>query len=304
MNILALGVVAIDTLETPFGKVENVIGGSGTHFSYVASFFAPVHLVSIIGQDFPQEFLSLLRERQIDLSGLEIREGKTFRWSGQYGFDLNSAKTLNTELNLLNSYDPKIPKHLRACDYLFLANIDPEMQLKVLDQVKKPKISAMDTMNFWISSKKDQVIEVMRRVDVVLINEGEARQLTGEALLVKAARTILSYGPRLVVIKRGEYGALLFANDHVFSAPGLPLEKIMDPTGAGDSFAGGFMGYLAKTGQEDYQAFRKAVIAGSVMASFNVEDFSLNRLKEVNPDLITRRMAEFKHLTHFEDIHF
>ena len=302
MSILVVGSVAFDSVETPFGRVENVLGGSATYFSTSASFFTDVNLVGVIGEDFPEEELAFLRSRNIDLRGLQREQGKTFHWKGKYGYDLNEAQTLETHLNVFQSFRPQIPAAYADAEYLILANIDPELQLEVLSQVRQPRVVACDTMNFWISSKPEALKQVIARADFFIINEGEARQLTGEVNLVKAARKILSLGARNLIIKRGEYGVLMFSGDTVFAAPAYPLEEVFDPTGAGDTFAGGFMGYLANTGNLSEEGVRQAIIFGSVMASFNVEDFSLNRLKRLAYPEIEERYRSFKAMTHFEGL--
>ena len=302
MSIVVVGTVAFDTVETPFGRGENVLGGSATYFSTSASFFTDVSLVAVVGEDFPEEHVTFLHSRSIDTDGLQRSPGKTFHWSGRYGFDLNEAQTLDTQLNVLMDFQPNLPESYRDAEYLFLANIDPDLQMNVLEQVRKPKLVACDTMNFWISSKPDALRKVLQKVDIVVINEGEARQFTGETNLVKAARQIISLGCKRVVVKRGEYGVLMFTADTIFAAPAYPLEEVFDPTGAGDTFAGGFMGYLANTGDLSEEGLRQAIIYGSVMASFNVEDFSLNRMKRLEYSEIQTRYRSFKGLTHFEDI--
>ena len=302
MSIVVVGTVAFDTVETPFGRGENVLGGSATYFSTSASFFTDVSLVAVVGEDFPEEHVTFLHSRSIDTDGLQRSPGKTFHWSGRYGFDLNEAQTLDTQLNVLMDFQPNLPESYRDAEYLFLANIDPDLQMNVLEQVRKPKLVACDTMNFWISSKPDALRKVLQKVDIVVINEGEARQFTGESNLVKAARQIISLGCKRVVVKRGEYGVLMFTADTIFAAPAYPLEEVFDPTGAGDTFAGGFMGYLANTGDLSEEGLRQAIIYGSVMASFNVEDFSLNRMKRLGYSEIQTRYRSFKGLTHFEDI--
>ncbi|AJE03825.1 PfkB family carbohydrate kinase [Geobacter pickeringii] len=302
MGILVVGSVAFDSVETPFGQVENVLGGSATYFSTSASFFTDVNLVAVVGDDFPQEHVDFLRSRNIDLRGLAREAGSTFHWKGKYGYDLNEAQTLATHLNVFESFKPRIPTEYRNADYLFLANIDPELQMEVLSQVEKPRVIACDTMNFWISSKPEALRRVIENVDIFIINEGEARQFTGEVNLVKAARAILGMGVKTLIIKRGEYGVLMFSGDSVFAAPAYPLEEVFDPTGAGDTFAGGFMGYLANTGDTSEAGIRQAIIFGSVMASFNVEDFSLERLKRLDYHEIESRYRNFKSLTHFEGL--
>jgi len=300
MSVLVVGSVAFDSVETPFGMRENILGGSATYFSTSASFFTDVNLVAVVGDDFSQEHIDFLKSRNIDLRGLKREAGKTFHWKGRYGFDLNEAETLDTQLNVFQTFSPQIPAEYAAAEYLILANIDPELQLEVLDQVKKPKVIACDTMNFWISSKPEVLKKVISRVDFFIINEGEARQLTGEVNLVKAARAILAMGAKNLIIKRGEYGVLLFTTDGIFAAPAYPLESVFDPTGAGDTFAGGFMGYLASTGNFSGESVRQAIIFGSVMASFNVEDFSLDRLRTLQYSEIEERYKTFKAMTHFE----
>lgn len=302
MGIVVVGTVAFDTIETPFGKGENVLGGSATYFSTSASFFTDVSLVAVVGEDFPDEHVQFLRSRQIDLQGLQRIAGKTFHWTGRYGYDLNEAQTLDTQLNVLLDFKPVLPEGYRKTDVLFLANIDPELQLRVLDQVEKPRLIACDTMNFWISSKPEALKEVLRRVDIAIINEGEARMFTGEANLVKAAKKILAYGCRRLVVKRGEYGVLMFTDEGIFAAPAYPLEDVFDPTGAGDTFAGGFMGYLANTGDQSEESIRQAVVMGTVMASYNVEDFSLNRLQRLSYQEIEARYRAFKVLTNFQGL--
>ena len=302
MGIVVVGTVAFDTVETPFGKGENVLGGSATYFSTSASFFSEVSLVAVVGEDFPEEHIRFLKSREIDLQGLQRLPGKTFHWTGKYGYDLNEAQTLDTQLNVLLEFKPQLPEAYRNTDVLFLANIDPELQLAVLDQVKKPRLVACDSMNFWISSKPSALKEVIKRVDIVIINEGEARMLTGEPNLVKAARQIIALGCKRLVIKRGEYGVLMFSNDSVFAAPAYPLEEVFDPTGAGDTFAGGFIGYLANTGDLSEEGIRQALVFGSVMASFNVEDFSLERMKRLEYREIEARYRSFRRLTTFREL--
>jgi len=302
MSIVVVGTVAFDTVETPFGRGENVLGGSATYFSTSASFFTDVSLVAVVGEDFPDEHVAFLTSRDIDTTGLARIPGKTFHWSGKYGYDLNEAQTLDTQLNVLMEFRPDLPESYRDAEYLFLANIDPDLQLEVLRQVRNPRLVACDTMNYWISSKPEALQNVLRKVDIVVINEGEARQFTGEANLVKAARQIVSLGCKRLVIKRGEYGVLMFTADSVFAAPAYPLEEVYDPTGAGDTFAGGFMGYLANIGNLSDEGVRQAIVFGSVMASFNVEDFSLNRMKRLTYPEIETRYRSFKALTHFQGL--
>ena len=302
MSILVVGSVAFDSVETPFGRVDNVLGGSATYFSTSASFFTDVNLVAVVGEDFPQEHIDFLKSRNIDLRGLARNQGKTFHWKGRYGYDLNEAQTLETHLNVFETFKPVIPDEYAGADFLFLANIDPELQMEVLDQVRNPRIIACDTMNFWISSKPEALKKVIERVDIFIINEGEARQLSGESNLVRAARKLLGLGVKTLIVKRGEYGVLMFSSSSVFSAPAYPLEEVFDPTGAGDTFAGGFMGYLANTGDPSEEGIRQAIIFGSVMASFNVEDFSLDRLKSLDYREIEERYRSFKAMTQFQGL--
>lgn len=302
MSILVVGSVAFDSVETPFGRVEDVLGGSATYFSTSASFFTDVNLVAVVGDDFSSEHVDFLRSRNIDLTGLTRVPGQTFHWKGRYGYDLNEAQTLETHLNVFADFKPVVPDSYADADYLILANIDPELQLEVLNQVKSPRLVACDTMNYWISSKPDALWKVLERVDFIIINEGEARQLSGEANLVKAARKILARGAKNLIVKRGEYGVLMFTGTTVFAAPAYPLEEVFDPTGAGDTFAGGFMGYLANTGNLSEEGIRQAIIFGSVMASFTVEDFSLNRLKTLTYGEIEARYRSMKAMTHFQGL--
>jgi sugar/nucleoside kinase (ribokinase family) len=300
MSLLVVGSMAFDSVKTPFGERENAIGGSATYFSVSASYFTDVRLVAIVGTDFPESELEFLAGRKIDLSGLERSEGETFRWKGEYGEDLNTAHTLDTRLNVFESFRPQVPPAFRESEYVFLANIDPELQASVVGQVSAPRLVACDTMNFWIEGKREALIETFGMVDMVVINEGEVRELAGESNILKAARGILAMGPKTLVIKQGEYGALLIQKDSVFSAPGLPLDDIFDPTGAGDSFAGGFMGHLSRSGDLSDSALRQAVIFGSVMASFNVESFSFDRMRNLGRDEIEARYREFSELAHFD----
>lgn len=301
MSLLVVGSVAFDSVKTPFGEREEILGGSATYFSTAASYFTDVNLVAVVGKDFPEHDINFLKSRGINVEGLERQSGKTFRWKGEYGFQLNEANTLETHLNVFETFRPTIPQSYSDSEVVFLANIDPELQSEVLRQVNSPKIIACDTMNFWISGKRESLLNTLKSVDVLIINDGEARQLAMEANLVKAAGVIRSYGPKHVIVKRGEYGALMFNSKSVFAAPAYPLESVFDPTGAGDSFAGGFLGYLASTRNFTEASMRQAVIFGSVMASFVVEDFSLNRIRALDYEEILNRYREFKRLTHFED---
>ncbi|MBS1112036.1 MAG: PfkB domain protein [Nitrospirae bacterium] len=302
MSLLVVGSVAFDSVKTPFGEVDEVLGGSATYFATAASYFTDVAIVAVVGDDFPEEHLTFLKSRKINTAGIERKEGKTFRWKGEYGYELNEARTLDTQLNVFQSFRPKLPESYKGRRVVFLANIDPDLQREVLSQVKEPALVACDTMNFWIEGKRESLIETLKLVDILLINDGEARELSKEPNLVKAAEKILSFGPKALVIKRGEYGALMFQKGKIFSAPAYPLESVFDPTGAGDSFAGGFMGYLSNTMNFDEANIRKAIIFGSVMASYNVESFSLDRIKSLDYSEIESRFREFKALTHFEGL--
>jgi sugar/nucleoside kinase (ribokinase family) len=298
--VLVVGSVALDSVETPFGRADDVLGGSGVFFSTAASHFTPVQLVGVVGDDYPVDQLAPLAARGVDLAGLERTPGKSFRWRGRYRHDLNSAETLETHLGVFSNFRPNIPEQFRRAPFVFLANIDPRLQLQVLDQVEKPRLVACDTMNFWIESRRPELIELLGRVDLITLNDGEARQLTEQANLVKAARWILERGPRYVVIKKGEHGAFMFTPDSVFFAPAYPLESVFDPTGAGDSFAGGFIGSLAATGDLSPASMRRAVVIGSAMGSFAVEKFSNARLLEINRGDIDARVREFQKLVAFD----
>lgn len=299
MSILVIGSVAFDSVETPFGQVDEVLGGSGTYFSTSASFFTDVRLVAVVGEDFPAEHLEFLRSRGIDLSGVKTAPGRTFRWKGRYGYDLNEAQTLDTQLNVFAAFRPELPAGFEDAEYIFLANIDPDLQMEVLRQVRRPRLIACDTMNYWIGGKRDALLQTLKSVDTLVINEGETRQLAGEANLIKAAKAVLGMGPKTLVVKRGEYGVLMFTEHTVFSAPAYPLDAVFDPTGAGDTFAGGFIGYLAATGNLSEHNIRRGIVFGSVMASFTVEDFSLNRLRTLQHAEIQDRFRQIKLLTEF-----
>ena len=303
-EILVVGSVAYDSVKTPFGTAREILGGSATYFSVAASFFTRVSLVACVGHDFRSEDLLFLESRGIDLAGLEHHSGETFRWSGEYGQDMNTAQTLETHLNVFADFRPTIPEAYREVDFIFLGNIDPTLQRSVLSQVNRPKLVACDTMNFWIDGSFASLVETLKGVDVLIINDAETRQLSGEGSLPGAARKILNWGPHTLVVKLGEYGAALYQRDgeglSVFGIPAYPLEEVHDPTGAGDSFAGGFMGYLAGTGKSDRKAMRQAVVFGAVMASFNVEKFSLDRLRSLTFTEVILRYQEFEQLTRFE----
>src|SRR6185437_10668328 len=301
MTVLVVGSVALDSVETPFGKADNVLGGSGTFFSASASHLAPVQLVGVIGNDYPiAELERSFAGRPIDLAGLERADGASFRWRGRYRHDLNSAETLETHLGVFSNFRPKIPEQFRRAPFVFLGNIDPRLQLEVLTQVVKPKLVACDTMNFWIESRRPDVLALLEQVDLITLNDAEARQLTEEFNIVRAARWIMARGPKHVVIKKGEHGAFMFTKSSIFFAPAYPLESVFDPTGAGDSFAGGFMGYLARSGDLSDENLRRAVVYGSAMGSFAVEKFSVERLLEINAQDIARRVDEFHRLVSFE----
>lgn len=299
-SILVVGSVAFDSVKTPFGEAENVLGGSATYFSVSASFFSQVRVVAVVGSDFSDEHASIFKRHNVDTSGLVHADGQTFRWKGEYGFDLNEAHTLDTQLNVFESFRPDLPDAYRDAEYVFLGNIDPELQAQVLDQVRQPRVVACDTMNFWIQGKLEALRKTLARVDILVINDGETRMLGGEANLVQAANKIRAMGPRVLIVKRGEYGVLMFNEDSVFAAPAFPLEEVFDPTGAGDSFAGGFMGHLAAAESMDDATFRRAIVYGSVMASFDVEEFSLKGLSKLTKTEIEGRFGQFQRLTHFD----
>jgi sugar/nucleoside kinase (ribokinase family) len=303
MDLLTVGTVAFDTIETPFGKAEMVIGGACTYISWSASYFTNnIHLVSIVGDDFPENELQRLRDRGVNLDGLKIVEGgKSFFWAGRYHNNMNNRDTLVTDLNVLADFDPILPQAAKSARYVMLGNLTPAIQKSVLDQLDgSQKLIALDTMNFWMDIAMDELKEVIARVDLLTINDEEARQLSGEHSLVNAAKAIHEMGPKYLVIKKGEHGALLFSEDDIFFAPALPLAQVFDPTGAGDTFAGGLMGYLAKTDDISMENMKRAIIAGSAMASFCVEDFSLNKLQILSMPEINERLGRFKKLMHFD----
>jgi sugar/nucleoside kinase (ribokinase family) len=299
-SVLVVGSVALDSVETPFGRADDALGGSATYFAASASHHTRVQVVGVVGSDYPVDKLQALAARGVDFAGLERAEGESFRWRGRYRHDLNTAETLETRLGVFSHFRPKIPDQFRHAKYVFLGNIDPRLQLDVLRQVEKPKLVACDTMNFWIESRRSDLLELLGHVDLITLNDAEARQLSEHANLVKAARWIMDKGPRTVVIKKGEHGAFMFHADRVFYAPAYPLESVFDPTGAGDSFAGGFMGYLAHTDDLSEANLRRAVIFGSAMGSFVVEGFSMSRLMEIGTADITRRVADFHRLVSFD----
>ena len=303
MSLLTVGTVAFDTIETPAGKADMVIGGSATYSSWAASYLAsPIRIVSIIGEDFPANELQQLRQRGVDDEGIKVVEGgKSFYWSGRYHDNMISRDTLVTDLNVLADFDPVLNSEASTCEYVFLGNLTPDIQRSVIDQMTtKPRVIAMDTMNFWLDIALDSLMETIKLVDILIINDEEARQMSGEHSLVKASKVILEKGPRYLVIKKGEHGALLFGDDQVFFAPGLPLLEVVDPTGAGDTFAGGFMGHIARSGDLSFENMRRAIIYGSVMASFCVQAFGVERLKNLTQDDIDERYEQFKHLVHFD----
>ena len=300
MSIVVVGSVALDSLETPFGKAENILGGSATYFSVSASHFTKdIKLVAIVGDDFPQDHVDFLQGRGIDLTGLERVNGKTFHWSGRYGSNLNVAETLSTELNVFEEFAPNLPDSYRNAKYVFLANINPELQMDVLKQAENPELIVCDTMNLWISTQKKELLDVIKHVDIFVLNDAEARQLTEEPNLNKAAKKILDYGPKRVIIKKGEHGAVTFTRTSYFAAPAYPLEEVFDPTGAGDSFAGGLLGYLASTGDLSEQNINKAIIYGTVVASFSVENFGLERQRSLTREEIENRFTEMRAITQF-----
>lgn len=303
-KLLVVGTVAFDAIETPFGKTDKILGGAATYIALAAKNVAAVDaaIVSVVGEDFPEEYIQLFKERRVNLEGLEVVPGgKTFFWSGKYHNDLNMRDTLATELNVLADFEPKVPESYQDADIVMLGNLHPGVQLSVIEQMTSPpKLIVLDTMNFWMDHTLDLLIEVIKKVDVITINDEEARQLTGEYSLVKAAAKIHGMGPKYVVIKKGEHGALLFHNSHVFFAPALPLEEVFDPTGAGDSFAGGFVGYLAQSENISFENMKNAVIHGSNIASFCVEKFGTERLLSLKPEEIKNRLAEFTALTQFD----
>lgn len=303
MSLLAVGTVAFDDIETPSGRAEKVVGGACTYISIAASHFVkPVRLVSVIGDDYPQETLKYLEHRGVDLEGLQVKAGeKSFFWAGRYHASLNARDTLDTQLNVLANFDPVLPESYTTSEFVMLGNLTPQVQMRVLDQLKhKPQLIALDTMNFWMDTALADLLEVIKRIDVLIINDEEARQLSGESSLLKAARAIHNLGPKFLVIKKGEHGALLFhRGDDIFFAPALPLNEVKDPTGAGDTFAGGFMGWIAKTADTSFENMRRAVIYGSAMASFCVEDFSIEGLKGLSDAMVHRRVQQFADLVHF-----
>ena len=303
MSLLVVGTVAFDAIETPFGKTDKIVGGAASYIALASSYFTKeINLVSVVGDDFPQDFMNTLKGQGVNLDGLQIKQGeKSFFWSGRYHNDMNSRDTLDTQLNVLGTFDPIVPESYKNCEFLMLGNLMPSVQQKVLSQLpKRPKLIVLDTMNFWMDIAMPELMETLKGIDVLTINDSEARQLSGEYSLVKAAQKILAMGPKALVIKKGEHGALLFNKDEVFFAPALPLEDVFDPTGAGDSFAGGFIGYLAKTKDISFENMKRAIIFGSAMASFTVEKFGTERLIGLSQDDVSERVQEFVDLVQFD----
>jgi sugar/nucleoside kinase (ribokinase family) len=299
MSVLVVGTVAFDSIETPFGSAERILGGSAAYFALGASFFTPVRLVGVIGQDFPEEHLELFLQRGIDLEGLQREKGDTFHWRGRYHEDVNVRDTLELHLNVLSSFVPQLPDRYRDAEYVFLGNIDPAMQLEVLNQIRQTKLVVCDTMDHWIRESVADLKKVLKRIEMLVINDSEARLLSGYNNIVRAARAILKMGPKIVLIKRGEYGVLQFSDSSIFATPAYPLEEVFDPTGAGDSFAGGFLGHMARSGDTSQQGLRRAIVYGSVVASFTVEDFGVKRLTAASLDEIEERYQRFVQLTDF-----
>jgi len=300
MSVLVVGSIALDTIETPFGMANDTVGGSGTFFSAAASLFGEVQLVGVVGDDYPLEQLRFLEQRGVDLAGVEQQPGESFRWSGVYSYDLNSRETRETRLGVFADFQPKLPERFRNSEWVFLGNIDPELQLDVLRQVHAPRLVACDTMNFWISGKRDALLELLGRVNLLMVNDSEARELSGDHNLLRAARWIQRHGPEMVIVKKGEHGAMLFTKDLIFNAPGFPLEDVYDPTGAGDAFAGGFVGYLARCGGMDSENLRRAMIYGSALGSFSVERMGVERLITLQGQEVNDRVRAFHGMTTFE----
>ena len=294
MSILVLGTVALDTVKTPFGRRKHMLGGSAVHFAMAARLFVNVNLVAIIGTDFPKEYIDFLNQKGIILTSLVRDKGQTFKWEGEYQGDLNTALTLNTELGVLSAFRPSLSEEQRRIKYIFLANVDPDIQRHLLENMQSPRLVGLDSMNYWIKHKRRELLRLLKRVNIYVANDQEARALSGETNLMKAARCLYNYGPRMVLIKKGEHGVLFFSDKFIFSLPAYPTEKVIDPTGAGDTFAGGFMGYLTKAKRIDERSLRKAVVYGTVAASFNVEDFGLNKTAHLAIKDLKNRIAEFR----------
>jgi sugar/nucleoside kinase (ribokinase family) len=302
MSVLVVGSVALDSVETPFGKRDDVLGGSATYFAAAAGLLTKVSVVGVVGEDFPLAQLDFLRRRGVELDGLEAVRGKTFRWKGRYGFDLNAPETLDTQLNVFERFSPKLTPTARRAERIFLGNIDPELQMRVLDQAERPRLVCADTMNYWISSRRPQLLKLLPRVDVLMVNDGEVRQLAGESNVIKAAQAAQRLGCKAVVVKRGEYGALLVTPQHNFFAPAFPLADVRDPTGAGDTFAGGFLGLLDRLDAGDPAALCQATVMGCTIASFTVEEFSVDRLRDLDLAQVRSRFAAFRQLVHFDEL--
>jgi sugar/nucleoside kinase (ribokinase family) len=301
-DILVVGSIGFDDVETPFGRADHVLGGSTVYFAAAASLFAPVNVVSVVGTDMPLASFDFLRDRNVDLAGLQVAEGNTFHWAGKYSFDMNSRETLATDLNVYADFHPRLPSGYETSPYVFLANIHPALQTEVLRQANAPRLTMMDTMNLWIEIERDSLLETMRSVNMVCMNEEEARELSGSSSLVAASRFILGLGPRVVLIKKGENGCVMITPEGYFMAPAYPLEEVFDPTGAGDSFAGGFLGYLASCSEISDEQLRRAVVYGSAVASFTVERFSVDRLRDLSRAEIDERYREFRRFTFFETV--
>lgn len=299
MSIVVVGSVALDSIETPSGRADEVLGGSAAYFAVAASYFAPVNVVAVVGEDFPEEAKATLISPTINLDGLEVHPGRTFRWTGRYHENLNMRDTLDLQMNVVADFAPQLPEHYRQTPFVFLGNIDPGLQSRVLDQLAQPRLIGCDTISHWIENERPALEAVLKRVDVLIINEEEAQMISGAHNVVRAARQILTMGPKMLLVKRGEYGVLLFSPQSVFAVPAYPLEEVSDPTGAGDSFAGGFLGYLAESNDVSEAGLRKAIVYGSVVASFTVEDFSLRRLQSLTRDDIEQRYRQFVSLTKF-----
>ncbi len=300
MTLLVVGSIALDSVQTPFGSNADAVGGSATFFSFAASLLHPVQVVGVVGSDFPTDALNALESRGADLAGVEQKEGESFRWKGKYSYDLQSRETLETRLGVFADFNPRIPDAFQTANYVFLGNIDPELQLSVLDQIKEPALVACDTMNYWIHGKRDVLLELLRHIDVIMVNDSEARELSGDWNVYRAAKWILERGPRMAVIKQGVYGAVLVEQERIFYVPAFPLEDVCDPTGAGDAFAGGFMGHLARTDDTSTANLRRAMVFGAAMGSFAVERFSTQRFEEIGPAEVTARVREFAELVRFE----
>jgi len=299
MDILVVGSIALDMVETPFGKATDSPGGSALYFSSAASFFAPVNVVGVVGSDFDFNIIDFLKERPVDLDGVYVEDGKTFRWGGRYHANMNQRDTLNTDLNVFENFRPDIPQKYRNSAFVFLANIAPELQIQVLEQINAPKLVVLDTMNFWISGNKDVLMEVIKKVNILILNDEETLELSGKENLLHAGRKILEWGPEYLIIKKGEHGAAMLSKNSYFVAPAFPLDKVIDPTGAGDTFAGGFVGYLAANNNLDEKNIRKAVVNGNVIASFSVEDFSFKKLISLTEDDLNQRLAEYREITDY-----